>query len=76
MDEIAKSIERKFELGLTDQQSKDIDSIFQEFMREYHFPKFHPVNDKLLRFKHFRKALLVLTTEPVSYTHLTLPTKA
>ena len=46
MDEIAKSIERKFELGLTDQQSKDIDSIFQEFMREYHFPKSHPVNDK------------------------------
>ena len=61
MDEIAKSIERKFELGLSDQQSKNIDSIFQEFMREYHFPKSHPFNDKLLRFKYFRKALLVLT---------------
>jgi len=66
MDEIAKSIERKFELGLTDQQSKDIDSIFQEFMREYHFPKSHPVNDKLLRFKHFRKALLVLSTDQLN----------
>ena len=66
MDAIAKSIERKFELGLSDQQSKDIDSIFQEFMREYHFPKSHPVNDKLLRFKHFRKALLVLTTDQLN----------
>jgi len=63
MDEIAKSLERKLELGLSEKQSQNIDLIFQEFMREYHFPKSHPVNDTLLRFKYFRKALNVLTNE-------------
>lgn len=63
MDEIAKSIERKFQLGLSGKQSQKIDAIFQAFMREYHFPIAQPVNDSLLRFKYFRRVLSLLNPE-------------
>ncbi len=66
MDEIAKSLERQYELGLSENQSKKIDLVFQEFMREYHIPKSLPVKDQLLKFKYLRKALLLLTQEQLN----------
>ena len=63
MDQIAKAIEQEYQLGLTSQQSEEIDRVFRDYMREYHFPLTLPANDILLRFKYFRRALSILTKE-------------
>ncbi|MDF1698866.1 MAG: hypothetical protein P1U56_23635 [Saprospiraceae bacterium] len=61
MKEFAKSIEKKFELDLSEEQMTQFDSLFLEFMREYHFPISQPVNDVRLKYKYFRRAVQVLT---------------
>ncbi|GLR19547.1 hypothetical protein [Portibacter lacus] len=63
MDEIGKAIEQHFELGLSIEQSNQIDSIFQAFMRAIHFPISDTGTESLLKFNYFRKALNVLTSQ-------------
>ena len=66
MDQIGKAIEEAYLLGLTQKQAEDLDLIFRDYMREYHFPISLPANDKLLKIKYFRKALRILTPEQLA----------
>lgn len=63
MDAIGESINRKFELDMTESHINEIDTIFKEFMREYHFPISLPPNEPRLKRKYLKKALSTFSAD-------------